>query len=218
VSLRCIFCCFELFRQSTTSGCFECLAALGQMLVAIQLNACSNNPKPCLDALMTLCSIPVKKDQVLSILVTGNTANDTGPFKLTVDLAKAGSSLATATFLGSDASMEVNGSTQGYEDTYANTRCNGNVTEDGPDVVSWGSLAGQQGLYRCTLRLAERWGGRGVNVLPTLHCWHALCSAGAAACKRRFPAHTADNVPPPLVCHACCSSTPTPPLLPACSR
>ena len=72
---------------------------------------------------------------MLTILITGSEGDDYGPFKLTVDLAKAGSSLATATFIGSDADLEVNGSTQGDEDTYANTRCNGNVTEDGPDVV-----------------------------------------------------------------------------------
>jgi hypothetical protein len=82
------------------------------------------------------CSIPVKNGQVLTILVTGNEGGDYGPFKLTVDLAKTGSSLATASFIGSDAKMEVSGSTQGYAQTYVNTRCNGNVAADGPDVVS----------------------------------------------------------------------------------
>jgi hypothetical protein len=77
----------------------------------------------------------VKKGQVLTILVTGNEGDDYGPFKLTVDLAKAGSSLATATFIGSDAKMEVSGCTQGYAQTYVNKRCNGNVAADGPDVV-----------------------------------------------------------------------------------
>ena len=81
------------------------------------------------------CSIEVTKGQVVFIQVTGNGGDDFGPFKLSVDLAKEGSSLATATFIGSDAKMEVSGSTQGYGQTYVNTRCNGNVTADGPDVV-----------------------------------------------------------------------------------
>ena len=68
------------------------------------------------------------------ILITGNEGDDYGPFKLTVDLAKAGSSLATATFIGSDAKMEVSGSTQGSAQTYVST-CNSKLAFDGPDVV-----------------------------------------------------------------------------------
>ena len=82
-----------------------------------------------------VCSIPVTKGQVVFILITGNEGDDYGPFTVSVDLAREGSSLATATFIGSDAKMEVSGSTQGYDQTYVNTRCNGNVTADGPDVV-----------------------------------------------------------------------------------
>ena len=80
-------------------------------------------------------SIEVTKGQVVYILVTGNNGDDYGPFKLAIDLAKEGSSLATATFIGSDAKMEVSGSTQGYAQTYVST-CNSQVTSDGPDVVS----------------------------------------------------------------------------------
>ena len=69
------------------------------------------------------------------VQVTGNAGDDYGPFSVSVDLAKTGSSVSTATFIGSDAKMEVSGSTQGYSDTYVNTRCNGNVIADGPDVV-----------------------------------------------------------------------------------
>ena len=84
------------------------------------------------------------------ILVTGNNGDDYGPFKLAIDLAKEGSSLATATFIGSDAKMEVSGSTQGYSDTYVNTRCNGNVTADGPDVVRGAAWRVAAALLFCT--------------------------------------------------------------------
>jgi hypothetical protein len=76
----------------------------------------------------------VKKGQVLTILITGSEGDDYGPFKLTVDLAKTGSSLATATFIGSNAKMEVSGSTQGYSQTYVST-CNSKLAFDGRDVV-----------------------------------------------------------------------------------
>ena len=96
----------------------------------------------------------MNKGQVVYIQVTGNNASDYGPFKLSVELEKEGSSLATAIYLGADAKEEVSGSTVGYSDTYINTRCNGNVTADGPDVVrvaAWPGLAWFVVHCRCTL-------------------------------------------------------------------
>ena len=80
-----------------------------------------------------LCSLPVLKGQVLIIAVTGTESNDFGAFKLTLDFEKAGSSMATANYLGSDASVVLSGDSMGYNQSMI-AACN--TASDGPDVVS----------------------------------------------------------------------------------
>ena len=153
-------------------------------------------------------SIEVTKGQVVYILVTGNNGDDYGPFKLAIDLAKEGSSLATATFIGSDAKMEVSGSTQGYSDTYVNTRCNGNVTADGPDVVRGAAWRVAAALLFCTAMSQSclRCNAACSAVLQS-SCVCALFCLGAA--RGGLPAtHPAARLPPLLaavlflfVCH-----------------